>query len=209
MAQTAGDIGRIVVINNDAPALVQFDAKLLEPQPLGVRHPADRNQNDIGLDRFSRAALRRLDRGLEPFSRRIDRRHLRRQFERHALLLEQTLRLTPHFAVHARQHTVEEFHHSHLGAEATPHRPKLEPNNAGANHKQMPRDLRQRQSSGGRDNALFVDVDAPQPHNVRAGGYHDRFRFEGLAPYHPRLSLRLCPAQRFVLCQKKRRSCSS
>ncbi len=63
----ARNIGRIVVINNDASAFIQLDAELLETQPLGVRHSADRDQNDIGLDRFGRAALRRLYSDLEPF----------------------------------------------------------------------------------------------------------------------------------------------
>ena len=48
----AGNIGRIVVINDHASAFVELDPEFLETQTLGVRHPTDRDQNDIGLDRF-------------------------------------------------------------------------------------------------------------------------------------------------------------
>ncbi len=45
--------------------------------------------------------------------------------------------LTPYFPVHSRQHTVEEFHHRHLGSETPPHRAKLKPDDAGSNNEQM------------------------------------------------------------------------
>ncbi len=153
---------------------------LVEAETLGVRHAPDRNQNDVGLDRFRRTAFRRLDRRLQPFSGRVDRRHFRRQLERHSLLFEQSLRLAADFAVHARQNTVEKFHHGHLRAKPSPDRAQLEPDHSGTDHKEMLRNLRQRKRAGRRHDSLFVDLDAFEARDIGAGGNDDGFRFQHL-----------------------------
>ena len=49
-------------VDLDAAALVELDAGLLETEPIGVGPAADRDQHDIGLDRFGFAAGGRLER---------------------------------------------------------------------------------------------------------------------------------------------------
>ena len=75
------------------PRLSSVDAGFLEAEPFGERHAADRDQHDIGLDGFRRAALGRLDLGLQRLAGRIDAGDLRAELEGHALLFEQALRL--------------------------------------------------------------------------------------------------------------------
>ena len=48
-------------IDLDAAALVALDAGLVEPEPFGVGHAADRDQHHVGVDRLGLAALGRLD----------------------------------------------------------------------------------------------------------------------------------------------------
>jgi len=48
------------------------------------------------------------------------------------LLFEDALKLFCDLAVHARQNTIEEFHHRDLRAEPVPYRTELEPDHAGA-----------------------------------------------------------------------------
>src|SRR5262245_25366359 len=176
----ARNVGRIVVINDHTRAFVQLHAKFFETEALGVRHAANRDQNDISLDRFSSAALRRFHDCLEPFSGRIDRSDFGGQFECHALLLEQALRLTPYFAVQPGQRTVKKFHHRHLSSKTPPDRAKLKSDDAGPDDKQMLGHRRQRQSACRRDNALLVDFDAFQPRNVGAGSDDDGLGFDSL-----------------------------
>ena len=117
---------------------------------------------------------------LQLLARRVDRGDLGRQFENHALLFEQALRLAAHLAVHAGQHAVEEFDHRHFGAEPPPHRAQFKPDDAGADHQQMLRHLVEHQRAGRRHDALFVDLDAAQLGHVGAGGDDDGFRFQRL-----------------------------
>ena len=168
------------MIDHDAAALVELDADFLEAEPVGVGHAADGDQHDVGLDGFRRAAFGRLDRRLQRLAGRVDRGDLGRQLERHALLLEQALRLAAHFAVHAGQDAVEEFHHRHLRAEPPPHRAELKPDHAGADHQQMLRHLVERERAGRRHDALFVDLDALEPGDVGAGGDDDGFGLQRL-----------------------------
>jgi hypothetical protein len=56
-----GDVCCIVMIDNHTSALVKLHADLAEAEALGVRHSSDRDQNDVGFDRFCRPAFRRLD----------------------------------------------------------------------------------------------------------------------------------------------------
>ena len=91
----------VIMIDGDAAALVALDAHRVEPKPVGVRHAADRHQHHIRFDNFRRTAFGRLNLCFQAFAGGVDRGHLRRQLERHALFLEQALRLAAHFAVHA------------------------------------------------------------------------------------------------------------
>ena len=105
---------------------------------------------------------------------------LRRQFERHALLLQDALELLADLGVHAGQDAVEKFDHRHLRAEAAPHRAELEPDHAGADHEQLLRHLVERERAGRRHDALLVDLDALQPRDIRAGRDDDVLRLDRL-----------------------------
>ena len=58
----AGDLGAEVVVGLDLAALVDLEPRLVEAEALGVGPAADRDEDDVGLDRLGRAALGRLDR---------------------------------------------------------------------------------------------------------------------------------------------------
>src|SRR5581483_1418224 len=176
----ARDVGRVIMVDNDASALVLLHADAIETKAFGVGHAADGDEHDIGLDRLRRATLRRLDAHLERLARSIDRGDLGGELEDEALLLEQALRLAADLAVHAGQRAVEKFDHGDLRPKAAPHRAKLEPDDAGANDKEALRDGGQLQRSGRRHNALLVDLDAAQLGDIGAGGDHDRLRLQRL-----------------------------
>ena len=54
-------IGLEMIVDHDAAALVERDARFLQPETFGVGHAADRDQHHIGVERLGLAALRRLD----------------------------------------------------------------------------------------------------------------------------------------------------
>ena len=160
-------------VDDDAAAVVLLHAGLVEAEPVGVGHAADRDQHDIGFDRFGRAALGRLDLGLQRRARRIDAGDLGAELEGDALLFQDALRLPADLVVEARQDAVEEFDHRHLRAEPPPHRAELEPDHAGADHQQPLRHLVERDRLIRGDDALAVDVDALELRHIGAGGDDD------------------------------------
>ena len=48
----AGDVGAEMRIDDDAAAIVLLHAGGFEAEPFGVRHAADRDQHDVGLERL-------------------------------------------------------------------------------------------------------------------------------------------------------------
>src|SRR5262249_45144651 len=167
-------------IDNDAAAVVAFDAHDLEPQAVGVGYATDRNQHHVGFDRLGGAAGDGLDLRLELLASRLDGRELRGELERHALALEDALDLLADFGVDAGQDAIEELDHQHLRAESPPHRAELKADDAGAHHEETRRHLVQTQRAGRGHDALFVDVDTVQFRNIGPGGDHDRLGIDGL-----------------------------
>src|SRR5438128_1030557 len=163
-----------------APAIVERDASLLAPEPVGVGHAADANQNHIGLERLCRPAGCWFDTDLQRLARRIDAGDLGTELERKALLFEHALKLFRHFAVHAGQDAVEEFDDHDLRSQPAPHRAEFEADHAGADDQHFFRHLFQRQRAGRRHDALLVDLDALQPRDIRAGGDDDVFGLDRL-----------------------------
>src|SRR5215208_197860 len=167
-------------IDDHAAAIVQADADVVQPQPLRIGHAPDRHEHHIGFNSFRRAAGGRLDPHLQRLPGGVDRSDFRRQLEGHALLLQDTLELLGDLEGDARQDAVEKFHHRHLGAEATPHRAKLEADDAGADDEQALRHVVERYGSIRRHDALLVDIDAFEPRHVGAGGDDDAPGLQGL-----------------------------
>src|SRR5690242_18482910 len=122
----SGHSGRIVMIDDDAAALVQFGADFLEAKPFGVRLAPNRHEHNVSLDGFGSAAFGGLDGRPQLCARTVYRSDFRRQLERHALLFEQALRLAAHLAVHSGQNAVEEFDNGYFRAKPPPYGPELE-----------------------------------------------------------------------------------
>ena len=89
--------------------------------------------------------------------------------------------MTADLAVQSGQDAVEELDHDHLGAQAAPHRAEFEPDHAGPDHKEPLRHLVKHQRTGRGNDTLFVDLNAAQARDIRAGGDHDRLAFDRLA----------------------------
>src|SRR6202022_2699219 len=114
----------------------------------------------IGFDRLRRTAIRRRDARLQRLPRSGYAGDLRRELERHPLLLEHAAELATYLVVDSRQDAVEELDHDDLGAETAPDRTKLEADHTGADDEQPLRHLGERQRPGGGHDALLVDLDA-------------------------------------------------
>src|SRR5208283_2841188 len=97
------------------------------------------------------------------------------------------MELPRHFAVDTGQDVIEEFDDRHLGAQPPPYRTQLEPNDAGADDEEFLRYLGEFERAGRRHDALFVDVDAVEPRDVRAGSDADILGLKGL-----RLAVGVC-----------------
>ena len=61
IAQMPGDGGAEIMVDLDLAALVELEPGRVEPETLGVRPAADRDQHGIGVDRLGGAAGGRLD----------------------------------------------------------------------------------------------------------------------------------------------------
>ena len=82
--------------------------------------------------------------------------------------------------IHVGDDTVEDFDHCHFGPQPLPHRAKLEPDIAAADDGEPVGHAVERQGPGRRDDALFVDLDAPQRGGLRTRGDDDRCRLDCL-----------------------------
>ena len=145
------------------PRLSSCDARLLEAEPFGVGHAADRDEHD---SRPRSSPPRRPPTGSIVTRRRrrlrlVDARDLVPSLKLDALLGQHALELLGDLAVHAGQDAVEELDDRHLGAEPPPHRAELQPDDAGADDQQLLRHLVQRQRAGRGDDALLVDARRP------------------------------------------------
>src|SRR5262245_1662306 len=176
----AGHVGGISGIDDHAPAIVQPYSDLAQPQPFRIGHASDRHEHHVGVDRCCRAARGRLHARLQSLSAAVDRNDFRRQFEGHALLLQDALELLRDLQVDARQDAVEKFNHGYVGAEAAPHRAELEADHAGADDEQALRHLAERDGGIRRHDPFFVDVDAFEPRHVGSGGNDDVAGFQDL-----------------------------
>ena len=94
-------------------------------------------------------------------------------------------------AVDAGQDVIEELDDRHLRAEPPPHRAQLQTDDASANHEKLLRHFRKVERAGRRHNALFVDVDAVEARDVRAGGDDDVLGLQRLVLLSSRFHLDL------------------
>ena len=159
-----------MAVGLDPAAIVQPHADLLQAEALGVGTAPDRDQDGIALDGLGGAALGRLDRHPDRLSRRVHARDLGAELEYHALLLQDLLEFLRHFAVHAGRDPVEKLDHGDLGPQPAPDRAHLEADIAGTDHEQVLGHPLEIERAGGGDDAVLVDGDAGQRHDVGAGG---------------------------------------
>src|SRR5207249_6579693 len=122
--------GLEALVHRDAAALVERDARLACAEALHVRAAAYRHQRDVGL--FHRSLALRLERDAHAALAALGARRRGLEVEGETLLLERTLELRPHAAVHGGHDRVQELDHRDLGAEPAPDRPQLEPDRARA-----------------------------------------------------------------------------
>ena len=114
------------------------------------------------IDGFSLAALGRLKLDLvATVSLLLSSGDLGVELELHALLLEGSLEVLGDFTVNSdTTDRPEELDSSDLGSESAPDRTKFKTNDTTANNDHSLGDLGERESSGGRDNGFFVDLDS-------------------------------------------------
>ncbi len=115
-----------------------------------------------GLEGDGGAALRLVDGG-----------DFRGQQELEALLFENALKLLGDFKVHSRQDPVEILDDGHLRAQTLPHRSKLQPDHAGADHDEPGGNLLQRDAARGCDDRLLVEIDLHARRRRRFGARGD------------------------------------
>src|SRR5580698_8077515 len=118
----AGNIGAEMRVDHDPAAIVFLHADGFEAKAVGVGHAADRDQDNVGLKRFGRAAGGRFDFDLERFAGGVDAGDFGGQLEFDALLLLQAVERARHFAVNARQDVIEKFDDGDLRAKPPPFR---------------------------------------------------------------------------------------
>ena len=122
----AGHAGRVMRIDDDAPAIVGFHARFGEAKTLRVRHAADGDEHDIAFEGLRLAALRRLQRELQALALGVDASDLDAELEGEALLGEHALKLLRHLAVKARRHAIQHLDHGDL----EPSRDQTEPSSS-------------------------------------------------------------------------------
>ncbi len=144
----AGHAGGVMRVHADATAIVGCNAKLGEAKPLGVRNAADRDQHHVAVEQFLHAATSLLDLHLATGGPGLDAQHLGAELEGDTLLFEDALKGLGDLCVHPRRDAIEHLDNRHLGAESPPHRAKLKPDIAGADHHHALRHLGQGQRAG-------------------------------------------------------------
>src|SRR5690606_30982923 len=87
-----------------------------------------------------------------------------------ALLAEDTRRLANDFSVHPRQDRRHGFEHRDFGAKAQPDTSELQPDDAAADHHQMPWNGWKRKSTRGIDYPLIVELQEGKLHGYGTGG---------------------------------------
>ena len=130
----ARHIGAVMIVRDDAAALVEGNPNRVQPQAGGVGDAADGDQHDVALDDALVAARGWFDRHGQAGFLFLDAGDLGAELESEALLGEDALEGLGNFQVNAGRNAVEIFHHRHFGAQALPHRAKLKPDHAGADH---------------------------------------------------------------------------
>ena len=178
----AGNVGLVVTVDFNAAAAIERDARLSKTETVGVGLAASGDQNHIGFQRFSCAALDRLERDLGASAGLFDRRHLGAELEVDALLGKQALRLLGQLAIHAAENVVEVLDDGDLGAEALPDGTEFETDDTAADDDELFRNLGKRDCAGRGDDDLLVKIDlnAWNACDIRTGGNHDVLGFEFL-----------------------------
>ena len=149
-------------LRGSAPSIRSGRANSFKAEAVCIRLAADRDDHDIGLQRFRRAALGRFDIHFQLGLGLLDAGDLGAELEGEALFLEGPLGFLGDFGVGRRQDAVEILDDGHFRAEPRPDRAHLEPDHAGADQHQFLRHGLQAEGADIGDNALLVDLDAGQ-----------------------------------------------
>ena len=179
----AVDGGAEIMIGLDLTALVRGQPRLVEREAVGVRTAADRNEDDIGFERFGVASRGGLERQHGLLALHFGPGDLGLELEVHALLLEDLVRFLANVAVHPGQDLVEKLDHGDFRAKPAPDATEFEPDHAAADHDHMTGYLRKLERTGRIDDhaLVVVDFDARKRSHRRSGGDDDVLGAIGLA----------------------------
>lgn len=167
-------LGAVLGVDDDAAAVVNLKAGVLQAQAGGVWAAADGDENDVGLDRLRLATLRGVDLELDQLAGGISAHNLGAELEVDTLLLEQLLGLLGDLAIHAGStDLVQELNHGNLGAESRPHGTHLQTNDTTTNDNHLLGHLLEGEGSGAGDDTLLVELEAGEGGGLATGGDED------------------------------------
>mmetsp|Transcript_3308 Transcript_3308/g.4848 ORF Transcript_3308/g.4848 Transcript_3308/m.4848 type:complete len:454 (+) Transcript_3308:142-1503(+) len=177
-----GGHGRLeVIVDLDAPGLVQLDAQLLQTQVLGKWPAPDGHQHHIEL-LLALLALLVLQLQGHAVALHLRPHHLRAHLELHLLLLQDRLELLGDLRVQRGDDAVQELDNGDLRPEPVPHRAHLQANHAPSNHSHSGGHLVDLQSACGVHYLppSIVHWARGERGHLRAHGHHNVLRSEGL-----------------------------
>src|SRR5690606_3946540 len=165
--------GRLVVpVHLDLPALVGFQADVLETQAVGVGPAPGGYQHAVALDVFEALGVHGNSPALPGAAGAGD---LGAEVKGKALLLEDLQCFLADLFVEAGQDVVHVLQHRDLGAQAQPNGAELEADHAGADHHQVAGYLAVAERRGAVADQFAVHLDAAQLRGLAAGGDQDVF----------------------------------
>ncbi len=157
----AGDIGLPACVGHHEAALSR-NAQRLQPQAFGIGPPSCRHQNDIRIYLMLAFILALLIGDFQLALQLGDACDGGAQLELEALLGQDPAEGLGDFLVHARCNLIEKLDHRHFGAQTTPDRAKLKPDDTAADHDQLFRNLRQLQRPGRGDDPFLIHINERQ-----------------------------------------------
>ena len=149
-------------INLDPAAFAYCQLDLVSAKPVNRRMTSNRNQRNIGLDRFRVTAICGFDCQRHASLAGFGCFHRCFQLERQTLFFGNRHKFFGNFRIHAGQDTRQEFNHFDLGTKTRPDGAKLQPDIASTNHNKFFGHFAKRQSPCRTNNPIFVNFDSGQ-----------------------------------------------
>lgn len=166
--------GVVLVIDNDASALVLLDSDSLEVETAGDGSSTNGNKDDIGIQLSLLAALSILDIERDLAVLLLGVNDLGAHTELDALLLKGLLEALCDLTVDTgTTDGLQELDNLDLGTETAPDTAHLETDNTGTDDNHLLGDLLELKSTSGADNLLLVDLDTREGGDLGTSGDDD------------------------------------